>query len=187
MPNMGNAKSQLTKSELQYYKELTYLTEREIQYAFKRFKSLHPRILNKDKFTRIPIEIIKRMPEFQNNPFTDRICFIFSSENDDRWSFEDFLDMVSVFSEGTPPEKKAEYAFCIYDFDGDGFLSKDDLSKLISSLTGGEILDEQDVTDIVSKTMEEADIDKDGMLSPAEFKHVLMKCPDFSRSFTIRI
>ncbi|GFS36322.1 hypothetical protein TNIN_157891, partial [Trichonephila inaurata madagascariensis] len=49
-----------------------------------------------------------------NNPFTDRICYIFSSDNDDRWSFEDFLDMVSVFSEGTPPEKKAEYAFCIY-------------------------------------------------------------------------
>ncbi|GIY23305.1 calcium and integrin-binding protein 1 [Caerostris darwini] len=184
---MGNSKSQLTKLDLQYYKELTYLTEREIQYAFKRFKNLHPRILNKDKNARIPIEIIKRMPEFQNNPFTDRICYIFSSESDGLWSFEDFLDMVSVFGSATPPEKKADYAFCIYDFDGDGFLSKNDLKQLICSLTGGETLDEQDMEDIVEKAMEEADIDKDGMLSPGEFKHVLMKCPDFSRSFTIRI
>ncbi|KAF8792587.1 calcium and integrin-binding protein 1-like [Argiope bruennichi] len=184
---MGNSKSQLTKSELQYYKELTYLTEREIQYAFKRFKNLHPRILNKNKLARIPVEIIKRMPEFQNNPFTDRICEIFSSENDGLWSFEDFLDMVSVFSPATPPEKKAEYAFCIYDFDGDGFLSKEDLTKLITALTAGEILTEEDIQVVVDKTMEEADIDKDGMLSPGEFKHVLLKCPDFARSFAIRI
>ncbi|KAG8182682.1 hypothetical protein JTE90_017661 [Oedothorax gibbosus] len=184
---MGNTKSQLTKLELQYYKELTYLTEREIQYAFKRFKNLHPRLLNKEKHARIPIDIIKRMPEFQNNPFRDRICEIFSSEGDELWSFEDFLDMVSVFSPATPPERKAEYAFCIYDFDGDGYLSKEDLTKLISRLIGSQKLDVNDLEDVIEKTMEEADIDKDGMLSPGEFKHVLMKCPDFSRSFTIRI
>ncbi|GBO11872.1 Calcium and integrin-binding protein 1, partial [Araneus ventricosus] len=122
-----------------------------------------------------------------NNPFADRICEIFSSESDGLWSFEDFLDMVSVFSPATPPEKKAEYAFCIYDFDGDGFLSKEDIAKLITALTAGEILTDDDIQVVVERTMEEADIDKDGMLSPAEFKHVLMKCPDFARSCSHRL
>ncbi|XP_021003536.2 calcium and integrin-binding protein 1 [Parasteatoda tepidariorum] len=184
---MGNSKSQLTKSELQYYKELTYLTESEIQYAFKRFKNLQPRILNKDKNARIPVDLIKRMPEFQNNPFKERICELFSSTNDDTWSFEDFLDMAPVFNTDSPADKKAEYAFSIYDGDGDGYLSRGDLKDLINLLTGSDNLDEQDIDDVIDKVMDEADIDKDGMLSPGEFKHVIMKCPDFARSFTIRI
>lgn len=184
---MGNSKSQLTKLELEYYKDLTYLTEREIQYAFKRFKNLQPRLLNKDKYARIPFEIIKRMPEFQNNPFRDRIGEIFSSANDNAWCFEDFLDMASVFHSTAPAEKKAEYAFCIYDFDGDGFLSREDLKELIGRLTGDEKLDNRDIEDVIDKVMDEADIDRDGMLSAGEFKHVLMKCPDFTRTFMIRI
>ncbi|KFM72164.1 Calcium and integrin-binding protein 1, partial [Stegodyphus mimosarum] len=127
------------------------------------------------------------MPEFQNNPFSSRICDIFSSERDGHWSFEDFLDMVSVFSPNAPADKKAEYAFNIYDFDQDGYLSKEDLETLICFLTAGEHLDRREIEETIEKTMEEADIDKDGMLSPGEFKHVLMKCPDFGRSFTIRI
>ncbi|XP_054718627.1 calcium and integrin-binding protein 1-like [Uloborus diversus] len=184
---MGNTKSQLTKSELQDYKELTYLTEKEIQYAFKKFKNLDVRVLNKNKFARISTDLIKGMPEFENNPFADRICRIFSSENDGRWSFDDFLDMVSVFNENTPAEEKAMYAFYVYDFDEDGFLSTDDLTILFSRLAGGEKIEERDMRQVLSRILEEADLDRDGMLSPAEFKHSLMKCPDFAKSFTLRI
>ena len=35
----------------------------------------------------------------QVNPFKDRICKVFSSSNDGELTFEDFLDMMSVFSE----------------------------------------------------------------------------------------
>ena len=33
------------------------------------------------------------------NPFRDRICKVFSSSGDGALTFEDFLDMMSVFSE----------------------------------------------------------------------------------------
>ena len=36
---------------------------------------------------------------FQVNPFKDRICKVFSSSKDGELTFEDFLDMMSVFSE----------------------------------------------------------------------------------------
>ena len=48
------------------------------------------------------------------NPFNDRICEVFSSSGDGDMTFEDFLDMMSVFSENAPKNVKVEYAFRIY-------------------------------------------------------------------------
>ena len=50
----------------------------------------------------------------QVNPFRDRICDVFSSSNDGDLTFEDFLDMMSVFSDHAPKTVKVEFAFRIY-------------------------------------------------------------------------
>ena len=55
----------------------------------------------------------------QVNPFKDRICKVFSSSGDGDITFEDFLDMMSVFSENAPKNVKVHYAFRIY---GKGWL-----------------------------------------------------------------
>ena len=51
---------------------------------------------------------------FQVNPFRDRLCEVFSSSEDGDLTFEDFLDMMSVFSDNAPKPVKIEYAFKIY-------------------------------------------------------------------------
>ena len=48
------------------------------------------------------------------NPFNDRIVKVFSSSGTGDMTFEDFLDMMSVFSDGAPKNVKVEYAFRIY-------------------------------------------------------------------------
>lgn len=48
------------------------------------------------------------------NPFRDRIVTVFSSRGDGSLTFEDFLDMMSVFSGKSPREVKVENAFRIY-------------------------------------------------------------------------
>ena len=48
------------------------------------------------------------------NPFRERICDVFSSAGDGGLTFEDFLDMMSVFSDQAPKNVKVEYAFRIY-------------------------------------------------------------------------
>lgn len=50
------------------------------------------------------------------NPFKERIVKVFSSSTsgDDSMTFEDFLDMMSVFSDNAPVSIKIEYAFRIY-------------------------------------------------------------------------
>lgn len=42
------------------------------------------------------------------------MCMVFSSNRDGDCNFEDFLDMMSVFSEVAPISLKAEYAFRIF-------------------------------------------------------------------------
>lgn len=57
--------------------------------------------------------IILLIPE-QENPFRDRILKVFSSNGSGDLSFDDFLDLLSVFSEHAPRELKLHYAFRIY-------------------------------------------------------------------------
>lgn len=111
----------------------------------------------------------------QANPFKERICMVFStSPTRDSLSFEDFLDLLSVFSDTATPDIKSHYAFrifgkhrkqdpvpshtgsrgqvcacrrrlacvltapcvCHLDFDDDGTLDREDLSRLVNCLTG---------------------------------------------------
>lgn len=51
---------------------------------------------------------------FQVNPFKDRICKVFSSSKDGELTFEDFLDMMSVFSENVGFIKSLIKHFCLY-------------------------------------------------------------------------
>jgi hypothetical protein len=50
----------------------------------------------------------------QENPFRERICQVFSRDGKGNLTFEDFLDLLSVFSEQAPRDIKVFYAFKIY-------------------------------------------------------------------------
>ena len=101
-------------------------------------------------------------------------------------TFNDFLDMFSVFSEAAAKEVKAEYAFKIYDFDGDGELGREDLLTTAKTLSGGE-MEETEMRLIVDKVMEEVDDDMDGSVSLAEFQQIVQRAADFTTQFHIRI
>lgn len=129
---------------------------------------------------------VEAMPELKENPFCERICQVFSEDGSGDMSFDDFLDMFSVFSEAAPRDIKCVYAFRIYDFDGDSFLNRIDLERTLRCLTRNE-LTEEEVSFVVEKVIEEADLDDDNMLSYIEFEHVISRSPDFLNTFHIRI
>ncbi|CAG2178647.1 unnamed protein product, partial [Oppiella nova] len=47
----------------------------------------------------IPMDKIEKMAELKENPFKQRICKVFSHDGSGDMTFDDFLDMLSVFSE----------------------------------------------------------------------------------------
>ncbi|XP_049816033.1 calcium and integrin-binding protein 1-like isoform X1 [Schistocerca nitens] len=167
--------------------DLTYFTKKEVLYAHQKFKSLAPEKVGHNKNAKLPMSKILQYPELRVNPFGDRICRIFSSSHDGDCTFEDFLDMMSVFSDEAPKAVKAEHAFRIFDFDGDDMLGVSDLRKVVERLTGPQRLSEQDMQHLIQNILEEADLDDDGALSFAEFEHIISKSSDFANAFRIRL
>lgn len=55
------------------------------------------------------------------DPAINKISVLFA---DGQCTFEDFLDMMSVFSDRAPKCVKCENAFRIFDFDGDDMLGR---------------------------------------------------------------
>lgn len=82
--------------------------------AHKKFKALAPEKVGHNKNAKLSMEKLLMYPELRQNPFGDRICKVFSSNNDGNCTFEDFLDMMSIFSKQAPKSVKAEHAFRIY-------------------------------------------------------------------------
>ncbi|XP_002731705.1 calcium and integrin-binding family member 2-like [Saccoglossus kowalevskii] len=184
---MGASNSQFTEAELEDYQELTYFSKKEILHAFKRFHLLDPDAVRQDRNVRLPMNTILELSELKVNPFNDRICKVFSSSNDGDLTFEDFLDMMSVFSDNAPKGVKAEYAFRIYDFNEDDFIDSADLKEVVGRLTGDQSLTDEDMQQLIDNIFEEADLDDDESLSFAEFEHVISKAPDFVNSFRFRL
>ncbi|CAL8375614.1 unnamed protein product [Arctogadus glacialis] len=186
---MGATASHLGKDLLSEYQELTFLTKQEILLAHKRFTELLSREDKNLPEPRAPTEAILTLPELKSNPFRERIVRVFStSESRDGLTFEDFLDLLSAFSDSATLEIKSHYAFRIFDFDDDGTLDENDLEKLVNCLTGetdDTRLTPDEMKQLISNILEESDIDKDGTVNLSEFQHVISRSPDFVSSFKI--
>ncbi|XP_034032718.1 calcium and integrin-binding protein 1-like isoform X2 [Thalassophryne amazonica] len=187
---MGTTASQLGKDLLSEYQELTFLTKQEILLAHKRFSELLTKEEKALTNPRVPMERILTLPELKSNPFRKRICYVFSTSEpkDGSLTFEDFLDLLSAFSDSATLEIKSHYAFRIFDFDDDGTLDCGDLEKVVNCLTGDTDetrLTPEEMRQLITNILDESDIDKDGTVNLSEFQHVISRSPDFASSFKI--
>ncbi|KAJ0182779.1 hypothetical protein K1T71_002148 [Dendrolimus kikuchii] len=188
---MGNKVVTFTEQQLEDYQDCTFFTRKEILRVFKRFREVNPALVpkrmteNQPHTIAVPVEEIEKLPELKENPFKRRICQVFSHDGSGNLTFEDFLDMMSVFSEAAPRDIKAWYAFRIYDLDDDMYIGREDLLEATRLLTKGE-LHPQERDEIVASVLDEADVDGDGRLSFMDFEHVVVRAPDFLSTFHIR-
>ncbi|KAI4489255.1 PREDICTED: calcium and integrin-binding family member 3-like [Polistes canadensis] len=197
---MGNKVATFSEDQLEDYQDCTFFTRKEILRIFKRFREMGdpgmvPRTMTSQEAStlRLPLSCLARIPELKENPFRERISEVFTKSNRRQQSedtegicFEDFLEMMSVFSEQAPRDLKVFYAFKIYDFDEDGVLGVGDLERTCRQLVQSGLTSEE-VDTVCQKVLEESDIDGDGALSYLDFEHVVTRAPDFISTFHIRI
>mmetsp|Transcript_7865 Transcript_7865/g.20211 ORF Transcript_7865/g.20211 Transcript_7865/m.20211 type:complete len:184 (+) Transcript_7865:107-658(+) len=183
---MGQAPSSLNKLDLEDYEFCTFFNKKEILHVHSVFKKMMPE-QSDDKDFAIPLDTMLTLTEIQHNPFRRRMCEVFSRDGKGNLRFEDFLDMMSVFSEQATRDVKASYAFRIYDFDNDGYIGKSDLVRTLKALCGDSELKESEVEEVAQKILVEADLDGDQRLSYVEFDNVVARSPDFVSSFRVRI
>eukprot|EP00048_Salpingoeca_helianthica_P022805 m.20458 g.20458 ORF g.20458 m.20458 type:complete len:174 (+) comp7841_c0_seq1:222-743(+) len=170
----------LSAEELDELAFCTFLTPGEILHVLKRFVALVPGG-GGDRFSRVPHTTIENIPEFRQNPFASRICAVFSGPNTNSLTFEDFLDCISVFSDGATHAIKAEYAFRIFDFNGDGRLDIDDLSTALQRMC-------ELPADKATEAAHQILVENSGRpLNRSDFIHVASSAPNFAATFCIRL
>ncbi|XP_023321058.1 calcium and integrin-binding family member 2 [Eurytemora carolleeae] len=157
-------------------------------FLYRKYVSMHQENTFRKKSNRICLDIseLSRCPELRENPFRKRICKVFSKDGSGNLEFNEFVQMFSCLCENSPRELKLHYAFSIYDIDGDGYISKQDIQQVVQLVSQGE-LNSTELEAVCRQVLEESDFDDDEQLSKNEFTHIVDKSPDFFTTFNIRI
>jgi len=209
---MGNSKSSLllTQENITQISSETGFTASQIERLWSRFTSL-----DKQQKGYLSREDFLRIPELAINPLGDRIVHAFfrdgassnsagsdaadSAENGELpagsevVNFPDFVRVLAHFkplkknvekNKLNSREEKLRFAFRMYDLDGDDRISKEELLAVLTMMVGANIGEEQLVS-IAERTIMEADVDKDNLISFDEFKKVLERT-DVEQKMSIR-
>ena len=108
---------------------------------------------------------------------------IFDEDGGGDVDFQEFVSGLSAFSSKGNKEQKLRFAFKVYDIDRDGFISNGELFIVLKMMVGSNLKDQQ-LQQIVDKTIMEADLDGDGKISFEEFTK-MVENTDVSMSMTL--
>lgn len=143
--------------------------------------------LDKDNSGSIDKEEFLSIPQIANNPLASRMIAIFDEDGGGDVDFHEFIKGLSAFSERGNKIEKLQcktispfllttfmcspgpaVAFKVYDMDRDGYISNGELFLVLKMMVGNNLKDNQ-LQQIVDKTIMEADKDMDGRISFDEF------------------
>ena len=115
----------------------------------------------------------------------NRMIAIFDEDGGGDVDFQEFVSGLSAFSSKGNKEQKLQFAFKVYDIDRDGYISNGELFIVLKMMVGNNLKDQQ-LQQIVDKTIMEADLDKDGKISFEEFAK-MVENTDVSMSMTLGV
>ncbi|KAF9974373.1 Calcineurin subunit B [Actinomortierella ambigua] len=156
----------------------TNFTAEEIQRLYKRFMKL-----DKDGSGSIDKDEFLAIPQIATNPLASRLIAIMDEDGGGDVDFKEFIAGLSAFSNKGNKVEKLRFAFKVYDMDRDGFISNGELFLVLKMMVGSNLKDNQ-LQQIVDKTIMEADKDMDGKISFEEFCGVVENT-DIARQMTL--
>eukprot|EP00758_Cryptobia_borreli_P010331 Tbor_TRINITY_DN5559_c0_g1::TRINITY_DN5559_c0_g1_i1::g.13196::m.13196/K06268/PPP3R, CNB; serine/threonine-protein phosphatase 2B regulatory subunit len=168
-----------TRDELQHLQEGTTLSQAQILRLHKRFRKL-----DKDGNGEISREEFNSIPSLAANPLLERVLTVFDTDGDKSVDFKEFVRALAIFSNDVEKKEKLMFTFKMYDIDGDGKISNKDLFQTLEIMVGTNLTPLQ-LQQIVDKTFIEADTDRDGYISFAEFEKIVMGS-DFGEKLTLQ-
>ncbi|KAI0120006.1 calcineurin, beta subunit [Nemania sp. FL0031] len=171
---MGNSTSMILDNIVQG----SNFDREEVERLRKRFMKL-----DKDQNGTIERDEFLSLPQISSNPLATRLIAIFDEDGGGDVDFQEFVSGLSAFSSKGNKEQKLQFAFKVYDIDRDGYISNGELFIVLKMMVGSNLKDQQ-LQQIVDKTIMEADLDKDGRISFEEFTK-MVENTDVSMSMTL--
>ena len=146
---MGISTSVLTQEDIQKLKKETDLKTKDIRKIHKKFGAL-----DKEKKGYVNINNLVEIPEIEQNPLRYHIAQYMSNKSENEAiSFEAFIKIIDMFK-NNKTEEQYKLMFHLFDFDGDGKISSEDMLVNFKLLLGNSLNEEQ-IVEIVDKTISE--------------------------------
>ncbi|NXL28454.1 EFCB1 protein, partial [Glaucidium brasilianum] len=101
----------------------------------------------------------------------DRVFDTFDRDNDSCISVVEWVEGLSVFLRGTL-EERIKYCFEVYDLNGDGYISREEMFQMLKNSFLEEPSEDPDegIKDLVDIALKKMDYDHDGKLSFTDFE-----------------
>ncbi|KAK0742173.1 hypothetical protein B0T21DRAFT_409013 [Apiosordaria backusii] len=171
---MGNLQSKkLPDDQLKELQKSTNFDKKELQQWYRGFlKDCPSGMLTKAEFQKIYAQFF---PFGDPSTFADYVFNVFDTDKSGTIDFKEFICALSVTSRGKM-EDKLDWAFQLYDIDGDGKISYDEMLKIVEAIykmVGSMVKlpeDEDTPEKRVRKIFRMMDKDENGSLDMNEFK-----------------
>lgn len=99
--------------------------------------------------------------------------------------FKEFVEGITTLGVLGDREAKLKFAFKIYDMDKDGFISNGELFQVLKTMVGNNLKNEQ-LQQLVDRTINSVDKNQDGKISFEEFCKFLEKS-DIDKKLTLQV
>lgn len=170
---MGNKHStKLRRKDFDYFRQMTTFTDSEIRKWYKCFhKDCPSGQLTTDEFKQIYSQL---SPCGDSSAFARHVFRRFDLDHNQRISFHEFLTALNITFKGNI-EEKLNWAFGLYDTNGDGFITREEMLEIVTSIYemfGSTTVmpeDESTPEKRTDKIFHVFDTDHDGKLSRDEF------------------
>ncbi|XP_042901188.1 Kv channel-interacting protein 4-like [Parasteatoda tepidariorum] len=166
----------------------TKFSKKEIQLMYRSFKQECPSgYVEEDTFRFIFSHFF---PYGNSSLYAHYVFRTFDPNKNGAITFKDFITCLSIMCRGTLQEK-LEWAFKLYDINGDGRITKKELTDIVCSvyaLMGRKSyshVEDKALREHVNKTFEKMDINKDGVVTIDEFMEICSKDETIARSLSL--
>ena len=174
----GAASSGLKQADIKQLAETTHFTEQEVRQLYTSFKEIAASEKDDGK---IDVDEFAVMLGIKSRPFAAKIFKAFDENPDDTLDFTEYVNGLSNASKRASIEEKAKFVFRVYDLDGNGTISRDELYEVmtLSLRENSDVkIPEVALKRIVNDTIKKMDQNGDGEISLEEFTDAAKKNPN---------
>ncbi|XP_038045718.1 Kv channel-interacting protein 4-like isoform X3 [Patiria miniata] len=150
----------------------TKFTKKELQLMYRGFKQECPSgLVNEETFKEIYSQFF---PQGDSSHYAHFVFNSFDTDHNGSITFEEFVMGLSVLSRGTLNDK-LNWAFNLYDINGDGYITREEMLSIIQSIYDmmGKYSEptSEDITpgEHVERVFQKMDLNKDGVVTIDEF------------------